>query len=139
MSEQLNGIGFENEVVVVRLDGGIARDILAESRPAELRLAPSVRGADLAEAGAAILMIVGSSADVLTLILAKGEINRFATRFLAAVRGRATHRNELTLRLQTGETRLNVDLSAPNAEAIADALRVLAGLAAADAHDISET
>jgi hypothetical protein len=114
--------------LVVRLNEDLGRTLLANSEPTQLRLAPSVRGVDLASTGAVILVVAGHAADFVTLMLAREHINTFAARLSSILHRRSGRdgagRLKVSLRSPTGQ--MSVDLSTSDPSRLADALRALA-------------
>jgi hypothetical protein len=114
--------------LVVRLNEDLGRTLLADSEPTQLRLAPSVRGVDLAGAGAVILLVAGHAADFVTLMLAREHVNTFAARLSSILHRRSgrdgSGRLKVSLRSPTGQ--MSVDLRTSDPSRLADALRALA-------------
>jgi len=117
--------------LIVRIDGDLGRHLLAEAAQ-EARLAPSLRGVDFVEAGAAVLVTMGSSADFLTLVLERRHLASFAARCARFVRGNKKEEQATTnlrLELSSKNTKMVVDLAVEDDVRIVEALRRLAEVA----------
>jgi hypothetical protein len=116
--------------LIVRIDGDLGRHLLAEAAQ-EVRLAPSLRGVDFVEAGAAVLVTMGSSADFLSLVLARRHLASFAARCARFIRGKKEVEGTTNLRveLSSKNTKMVVDLAVEDDARMVEALRRLAEVA----------
>jgi hypothetical protein len=121
-----------SEDVVVRLDTDLGAALVEEMAGSCLRPAPSIRGVDLTELGGIMLTVSGSTADLVTLLLAKEHITDFASRFAAKVWGSSSDSardGRLHVELTSATGTMTVDLTTGEPSKLADALRALADVA----------
>jgi hypothetical protein len=116
-----------DDAIVLRIDADLASAISAEASVDDIRPAPSVRGTDLATAGAVVSVLLGVGADLSTVIVSRAYLTTFAGELLRRVRDRQSDsRGELKIQLSSPLGSMNVDVRASDASTLAEALRRLA-------------
>lgn len=113
------------ERLLIRLDADVAEVVLVDDQ--SVRLAPSVRGVDLAEVGNVLMVVSEGVGATSTLVVHLESLREFAR----ALRGAITQKEKpgaVKITLRSATSSLTLDLETENDQALADALRVLAGV-----------
>ncbi len=117
-----------SDVVLIALDRPVADSVLDEVPDDSIRRAPSVRGLDPGTVSGAVLVVLGSTADLVTLIVNRGVMADFARRVLWwAARGQAQP-SELKVSLRKRGYEMNLELKTDDDTELAQALTMLADL-----------
>jgi hypothetical protein len=110
--------------ILLAVDSEIAAEMVVAFNEDDLRYAPSLRSAELAQFGDIILIATGGAADLITLIVAWPTIEAFASRLLDACRRKP--RATLSLSFRDGSHRVELDVATSNPSQVVAALQSLA-------------
>ena len=117
--------------LLIKIDQDLSRKLSGELPRSTMRLAPSLRGIDLAEIGSIVSLSVGTVADFVTIILSRDQIEVFARHFISAITGKASKDDAKHLRidLSAGSEKIVLDLATTDPARLSEALRAIAKLA----------